>query len=348
MNREARLRFWRNPLGKASLFILFPMVVLTLLAYAWVPDSSPSANHMDLTVALLKPGSVVTELQIGPSPSIGLNGLMVGHPQPDVVRVTRYDVRNDTLTYMGLGAESGMEKQQYLAGRDVVERTRTFWLGTDRFGRDYLSRLVVGGRVSLAVGFGGVFLSLLLGLFLGGLAGYLGGRFDRFFMWFVQVFWSIPSLLMALAVTLALGKGMTALYLAIGLTLWVEVARVVRGQVMGIKELEFVTAARILGISTPGILMRHVLPQTWSTVIVLAAANFSTAILLESGLSFLGIGAQPPIPSWGGAVRDNYGFLIMDKAYLALLPGFLILITVSAFMMAGQALRDALDVKSGG
>ena len=328
--------------------MLTPLVVLTLLAYAWVPDASPSANHMDLTVALLKPGSTVTELYVGDLPKRSVGGLVSGQALTQSIRVSRYFITSDTLVYQGLGPELDIQRKIYLNGNPVHEKQRTFWLGTDRFGRDYLSRLVVGGRVSLSVGFGGVFLSLLLGVFLGGLAGFVGGRFDRFFMWFVQVFWSIPSLLMALAVTLALGKGMTALYLAIGLTLWVEVARVVRGQVMGIKELEFVTAARILGISTPGILVRHVLPQTLSTVIVLPAANFSTAILLESGLSFLGIGAQPPIPSWGGAVRDNYGFLIMDKAYLALLPGFLILVTVSAFMMAGQALRDALDVKAGG
>jgi peptide/nickel transport system permease protein len=333
-------------LGKVAVCILVPVVLLTAGAYVWVPDPSQHGNAMDLTVALLPPGTAVTEVAVGERVPRTVSGYFAGETEvQQVIRVQRAWQSGDSLYYEGLGPHAGHTRAMALQGRPWEERTRTFWLGTDRFGRDYLSRLVIGGRVSLAVGFGGVLLSVVLGTLLGGLAGFMGGRVDAAFMWFMQVFWSIPSLLMALAVTLALGKGMTALYLAIGLTLWVEVARVIRGQVLGIKELEFVTAARVVGIPKLRILVRHILPQTWSTLIVLAAANFSTAILLESGLSFLGIGAQPPVPSWGGAVRDNYGFLIMDKAYLALLPGAMILITVSAFMMAGQALRDALQTK---
>jgi peptide/nickel transport system permease protein len=339
-------RFWANPLGKVAVIILLPVVLLSAGAYVWVPDVSRHGNAMDLTVALLPPGSRVNEVAMGPQPGRTLGGLLWGEEVVQrVIRVQRAWQSGDSLFYEGLGPHAGQTRAVALNGASWHLQSRRFLLGTDRFGRDYLSRLVIGGRVSLAVGFGGVLLSVVLGTLLGGLAGFMGGWVDRAFMWLMQVFWSIPSLLMALAVTLALGKGMTALYLAIGLTLWVEVARVVRGQVLGIKELEFVTAARVLGIHRLRILVYHILPQTWSTLIVLAAANFSTAILLESGLSFLGIGAQPPVPSWGGAVRDNYGFLIMDKAYLALLPGAFILVTVSAFMMAGQALRDALQTK---
>ncbi|QTN37720.1 ABC transporter permease [Cryomorphaceae bacterium] len=222
---------------------------------------------------------------------------------------------------------------------------RTFWLGTDRFGRDLLSRMVLGARVSLAVGFISVFISLLVGVTLGALAGFYGGRVDTFIMWLINVVWSIPTLLLVIAITLALGKGFWQVFVAVGLTMWVEVARVVRGQVMSLKEKEFVEATEALGFQSLRALFVHVLPNVWSPVIVISAANFASAILIESGLSFLGIGAQPPIPTWGGMIKDHYSYIIVDKAYLAIIPGVAILLLVMSFMLVGNALRDALDVK---
>ena len=188
-------------------------------------------------------------------------------------------------------------------------------------------------------------ISLLIGVFLGAVGGYYGGKLDAFIMWIINVTWSIPTLLLVIAITLALGKGFWQVFIAVGLTMWVEVARVVRGQVLSVKEAQYVTAARALGYKDIRILFKHILPNILAPVIVISAANFAGAILIESGLSFLGIGAQPPVPSWGAMIKDHYSYIILGKAYLAIIPGLAIMSLVMAFMLMGNALRDALDVK---
>ena len=223
---------------------------------------------------------------------------------------------------------------------------QTFLLGTDKYGRDLLSRMLVGIRISLSIGFVAVFISLLIGISLGALAGFYGGKIDAAIMWLINVTWSIPTLLLVIAITLALGKGFWQVFIAVGLTMWVEVARVVRGQVMSVKNMQYVTAARALGFTNGRIIVKHILPNILAPVIVISAANFAAAILIESGLSFLGIGAQPPMPSWGAMIKDHYSYIILGKAYLAIIPGLGIMSLVMAFMLIGNALRDALDVKS--
>ena len=135
-------------------------------------------------------------------------------------------------------------------------------------------------------------------------------------------------------------------FIAVGLTMWVEVARVVRGQVMSVKQMQYVTAARALGFTDYRIITKHILPNIMAPVIIISAANFAGAILIESGLSFLGIGAQPPMPSWGGIIKDHYSYIVLGKPYLAIIPGLAIMSLVTAFMLVGNALRDALDVKN--
>lgn len=223
---------------------------------------------------------------------------------------------------------------------------RTFILGTDRFGRDLLSQLMIGTRVSLSVGFVSVIISLIVGIFIGSLGGYFGGRTDDFVMWLINVVWSIPSLLLVIAITFALGKGFWQVFIAIGLTMWVEVARVVRGQVISIKQKEFVEASKALGYNSSRIISKHILPNIMGPVIVISAANFATAILIEAGLSFLGIGVQPPMPSWGTMIKEHYAYIVLDQAYLAVLPGVAIMIMVLSFMLIGNGLRDALDTKT--
>jgi len=223
--------------------------------------------------------------------------------------------------------------------------TRKFLLGTDRFGRDMLSRMILGTRISLSVGFIAVLISIIIGVFMGAIAGYFPGIIDRFIMWIINVVWSVPTLLLVIALTMVLGKGFWQIFIAVGITMWVEVARIVRGQVMSIRESEFIMAGKALGFSNLRILYRHILPNVVSSVIVISAANFASAILIESGLSFLGIGIQPPVPSWGSMIRDHYGFIIVDKAFLAFVPGIAIMLVVLAFTLAGNSLRDALDVK---
>jgi peptide/nickel transport system permease protein len=224
-------------------------------------------------------------------------------------------------------------------------KKKTFWLGTDRYGRDILSRLIIGVRVSLAVGLITVLLSLSIGILLGALAGYFGGRTDHILMWFLNVIWSIPTLLLVFALTLLLGKGFWQVFIAIGLTMWVSVARIVRGQVLAVKQLEYVEAARAMGYSTFRIIGKHILPNIMGPVLVIAASNFASAIVIEAGLSFLGIGVQPPQPSWGLMIKENYNFIITHNPMLALVPGFAIMLLVLAFNLLGNGLRDALNVK---
>ncbi len=233
--------------------------------------------------------------------------------------------------------------------KEIIEkshiRKQYYLLGTDRFGRDMLSQLMIGARVSLSVGFISVFISLVLGILLGALSGFFRGWVDQLIIWFINVLWSIPTLLLVIAITFALGKGFWQVFIAVGLTMWVEVARVVRGQILSIREKEFVEAARALGYKSRRIILRHVLPNTMGPVIVISAANFASAILIEAGLSFLGIGVQPPMPSWGTMIKENYPYIILDNPWLAILPGLCIMLLVLAFMLIGNGLRDALDVK---
>ena len=228
----------------------------------------------------------------------------------------------------------------------IVFILNTLFLGTDKFGRDLLSRVMAGAVVSLSVGFIAVFISLIIGITLGAIAGYYRGWVDEVIMWLINVVWSVPTILLVIAVTLALGKGFSQVFIAVGLTMWVEVARVVRGQVLSIREKEFVEAGKALGYSNGRIIVKHILPNIMGPVIVISAANFASAILIEAGLSFLGIGAQIPMPSWGGMIKDHYHYITTNLAYLALVPGICIMLLVLAFMLVGNGLREALDIKN--
>jgi peptide/nickel transport system permease protein len=345
-------KFRKNHLGTGSLVVIGIAALMACLGYLITPDPTPFANDQYLELGLKKPGFSVMMIPVRKNVSQPGNCFlrtMISGKTESVqhIPIRSYKIYGDHILYVEYGAPPGdasMVKILPLRATEIPEN-KTFWVGTDRFGRDYLSQLMIGTRVSLSVGLISVLISLVIGVFIGAIGGYYRGWIDNLIMWLINVVWSIPTLLLVIAITFALGKGFWQVFIAVGLTMWVEVARVVRGQILSIREKEYVEAARALGFSDFRIIFRHILPNVMAAVIVISAANFASAILMEAGLSFLGLGVQPPVPSWGSMIKENYGYIVLDYAYLAILPGLAIMIMVLAFMLMGNALRDALDVR---
>lgn len=227
---------------------------------------------------------------------------------------------------------------------------KTFLLGTDKAGRDLLSRLIFGTRISLGIGLISVIISLFVGVFIGAIGGFFGGYTDKFVMWLMTVVWSIPGIMLVIAISLALqSKGIWVAFVAVGLTTWVEIARVVRGQILSLKEKTYIEAAKALGLPTPRIILRHILPNLMGPIIVIATSNFASAILTEAGLSFLGLGVQPPTPSWGMMVNEGFHSMAMlsNSWHLIVMPSLAISTLVLSFNLFGSGLRDAYDPQGG-
>lgn len=223
---------------------------------------------------------------------------------------------------------------------------RTYLLGTDLFGRSLLDRIILGIRYSLFIGFLAVLLSITIGTVIGMLSGYFGGKTDDVLSFLMNVAWSIPTLILVFAIVLVTGRGIQNIFIAVGLTMWVDAARLVRGQVLSLKKEKYVEVARTMGMSTPRILFRHILPNMLGPVIVIAVSNFASAIIVESGLSYLGFGIQPPTPSLGSILSENYGFILTGKPMLAIIPVVILLLLVLSFNLVGNGVRDIFDVKS--
>lgn len=327
--------------------------LVAILAYFIAPDCSPNGNRMLPELANRRPGFSIQALQllktdVPASPSF-INRLLSGIPDTcQLIPVKSYSMEKDSVVIQKFIDDGVWEKQVYALNKCAARPVTTihFYLGSDRFGRDIASRLIIGTRVSLSVGFIAVLLSLTIGILLGALAGYFKGKTDDVIMWLINVIWSIPTLLLVFAITLVLGKGFWQVFIAVGLTMWVNVARLVRGQVLYAREMEYVEAARALGFSDWRIILRHILPNIMGPVLVIAASNFASAIVIEAGLSFLGVGVQPPQPSWGLMIKENYNFIITHNPMLALAPGITIMLLVLAFNLLGNGLRDVLQVKS--
>ena len=350
-------KFKKNTTGVFSFWFIVLCGFVAIFAYTLAPDNSSNANQMHLEIHSKKPGFNVLMLSIPSKTTTNqsfFDTLFFGEKNVSTeIPISDYNISKDLLNYTlySENNETSISKTiplSALNSQDITNfvKSKTFYLGTDKYGRDLLSRMLVGTRISFFIGFIAVFISLLIGISIGAMAGYFGGKIDAFIMWLINITWSIPTLLLVIAITLALGKGFWQVFIAVGLTMWVEVARVVRGQIMSAKEMQYVEAAKALGFSNYRIIFKHILPNIMAPVIVISAANFAAAILIESGLSFLGIGAQPPTPSWGAMIKDHYSYIILGKAYLAIIPGLAIMSLVMAFMLIGNALRDALDVKN--
>jgi peptide/nickel transport system permease protein len=320
-------RLKRNKGAVAGLVLICIAVFLAVFGYFLAPDNSPYANRIILEIGGQKPGFTQQFLQVkreAVPQSNFFKQAFTGRQEPyESLPISNWQQQGDSIIVQKFIDEDVTERMGFLksglASQPVV--TKTFWLGTDKYGRDILSRLIIGTRVSLSVGLVTVLISLSLGIFLGAIAGYFRGRWDDVIMWLINVIWSIPTLLLVFAITLLLGKGFWQVFIAVGLTMWVNVARLVRGQVLAARELQYIEAARVLGFSNTRI------------------------IVIEAGLSFLGVGVQPPQPSWGLMIKENYNFIITQNPALALAPGIAIMLLVLAFNLLGNGLRDALNVR---
>ena len=333
------------------LVFLFLMVFIAILGYLITPDHTPYCNGQILEIRLLKPGTQMDFLAVRNEQSAQiqkkgwLHTMLFGKPDPyQLVPFSHIQYTNDSVTVHVYNETAPFNRKSFCKDEVVKVVHRTFLLGTDRYGRDMLSQLIIGARVSLSIGFVAVCIALLLGVSIGAVAGYFGGRTDSVILWFINVVWSVPSLLLVIAISFVLGSGFWQVFIAIGLTMWVDIARVVRGQFVSLREKEYVEASKALGFRNFTIMFKHILPNITGTLTVISASNFASAILMEAGLSFLGIGVQPPMPSWGNMIKENYGYIILDYAYLALIPGIAIVLLVLAFMILGNSLRDAMDV----
>jgi len=221
---------------------------------------------------------------------------------------------------------------------------KEFPLGTDDFGRDILSRIIYGAQISLQVGILAVFLGLIVGGLLGAIAGYYGGKLDETIMRVMDVFLSIPQIILAIAIAAALGPGLLNLTVAVGVSAIPMFARVVRGAVLSVVGQEYIEAAQCMGASDAWIIFRHVLPNCSAPIIVQGTLKVAQAILSAASLSFLGLGIQPPFPEWGGMLASARMY-IRDYAYMMVFPGLAIMITIMALNFMGDGLRDAMDPK---
>jgi ABC-type dipeptide/oligopeptide/nickel transport system permease subunit len=373
LNEKAWRRLKRNRSAMVGLWVIVFSVFLSLFAYLVAPDNSPSGNEQILQLETHPPGFTIHILKKRKEGFVKngfADGLVNGFTKNyEPIPVSEFKFEKDSLDFVEYRGKSFKTEQRKLSYAEILgnefndlkpeERKalvdqcqivkKKFWLGTDKFGRDILSRLIIGVRVSLSVGLISVGISLFIGIFLGALAGYFRGWLDEAIMWIINVFWSIPTLLLAMGLYISAGSlienKLVMIFIAVGLTMWVDTARIVRGQFLSIRELEFVSAAKSLGYNNARIIFLHILPNIMGPIIVVACANFASAILVESGLSYIGLGIQPPAPSWGSMLNEYKDFIDTNKAYLALFPGIAIMLMVLAFNLVGNGLRDALDVK---
>lgn len=369
-----RQRLLHNKPAMFGLIVILFSVLVALLGYTIMPDATPDANNGLVQIQKKPPGFRTQVLRIPRAVGMAervnpLQYVLYGQPSGYLeLPIEQYTFRGDSLVVQPLRSNNAIADQVRVFGlnefstrsaqttdpekikaqiKEELITARTFWLGTDKAGRDVLSRLILGTRISLGIGFVAVLISLVVGVLVGATGGYFGGWVDKLMLFLMTVVWSVPGIMLVIAISLALdSKGVWVAFVAVGLTMWVEVARVVRGQILSLKEKTYVEAAQVLGVPQYKVIFRHLLPNMIGPLIVIATANFASAILMEAGLSFLGLGVQPPTPSWGMMVNEGFQ-LIGARAglFLVVLPSICISLLVLAFNLLGNGLRDAYDPK---
>lgn len=369
MKSKVLRRFLKNKLAILGVVIIFFLLILSFFGYLIAPDNTTNANSQQISLKLKKPFFKCHFLVLNHTTfkKDKIASIFFGKELTDEIIPIEdsFYVDNDTFYFRKyhqlFWITVPIPKIKWTDSNLICRKTKpksyqpiqvyqkTFYLGTDGLGRDVLSRLIIATRVSMIVGFVAVIISLIIGCLAGALAGYYGGIIDKFILWLINVFWAIPTVLLAMALLMGYHGDnqyqIFIVFIAVGLTMWVDTARIVRGLFLQWKERQFVEAAKSLAFSDGRILFKHIFPNTFSTITVITASNFASAILMESGLSYLGLGVQPPTPSWGSMLREYYTYLGTEVSYLAIFPGICIMLAVFSFYVFGNGWRDATDVK---
>ena len=324
---------------------------LAIFAYFIIPDKSQNANTHIPEIALKEPGFTCQLLTQNNTKAKVNQGFLSKYFLGEKSNQTQTAIHSASLQEDGFvlmknisGSETLFELKEGEELSEMISET-TFLFGTDKYGRDLFSRIILGLRISFIVGLISVGISIVIGILFGLMAGYFGGITDKIIMFLINSFWSIPTVLLVFAIVIGFGRSITVIFIAVGLTMWIEVARLVRGMVLQTKEKTYITAAESLGLRNKSILLKHILPNIIGPVTVLIAANFAIAILIEAGLSYLGFGVQPPTPSLGNLLNENYGYALSGKLYMALIPAIAIMLLVLSFNLVGNTLSNIFDAK---
>ena len=322
-------------LAGTAIISLLILLLISVFGQPLFPDNTPNANRQISELPLMKAMSTMDFIVLK-EPN-GENYI----PVENLRETTEHYLADRLINPQGQTIAIEIKKSS-----DVRVVRKTFVLGTDALGRDVLSRLLTGIRLSLMIGFFSILVACLLGILVGLAAGYYGGWVDSMLMTLVNSMWSIPTILLVFALVLALGRGIGNIVLAIGLTMWIDMARMVRGMTMATKEKDYVLATKALAYNNPRVLIRHIFPNIIDPLIVLAATNFATAILVEAGISYLGFGIQPPAPSVGIILSENYGYILGGHYTKAIAPALVVVLLVLSLNIIGTALKDSMGAES--